>query len=319
MISEEEKNHYREEKEEEKEEEEEEEEEGPHCKGRLDSGGEERISENVPILNITSWAYFFNIFSRNKVIISAQKFSWVQATKDHAAESNIYSYLNRTYSFQRFSKEEQVGTLHWFFHPESLAQSRLGSVGADPQNVITIFSMDFYGVQEDQHSPPLCFSDNSRCRGISATHFKFRTCMLSNFILTDFNQFNRSVNAGIVLHSIFKKPMSMSLRYKSANKYHILDIETISKPLGRILEAKKKSSGYVKVEDNLFNMTKTYKFPVIFVKKKNGSMRMCIDYGYLKSQDCVQTRYGLYEFVVMPFGLSNVPAVYMDLMNHVFH
>ena len=32
-----------------------------------------------------------------------------------------------------------------------------------------------------------------------------------------------------------------------------------------------------------------------------------------------QTRYGHYEFLVMLFGLTNVPATFMTLMNKVFH
>ena len=31
-----------------------------------------------------------------------------------------------------------------------------------------------------------------------------------------------------------------------------------------------------------------------------------------------RTRYGHYEFLVMSFGLTNAPAVFMDLMNKVF-
>ena len=31
-----------------------------------------------------------------------------------------------------------------------------------------------------------------------------------------------------------------------------------------------------------------------------------------------RSRYGHYEFIVMSFGLTNAPAVFMDLMNRVF-
>ncbi|GKF06911.1 putative reverse transcriptase domain-containing protein [Tanacetum coccineum] len=77
--------------------------------------------------------------------------------------------------------------------------------------------------------------------------------------------------------------------------------------------------------------------PNLFVKKKDGSFRMCIDYrssiyskidlrsGYHQlrvrkeyiPKTAFRTRYGHYEFQVMPFGLTNAPVVFMDLMNRV--
>jgi hypothetical protein len=104
--------------------------------------------------------------------------------------------------------------------------------------------------------------------------------------------------------------------------------------------------------------------PVIFIRKKDGSWRLCIDYhqlnkatiknqyplpriddlfdqmkgttvfskidlrsGYhqlqIKEEDIPKTtfkmRFGHYEFIVLPFGLTNAPGVFMSLMNGVFH
>nr|GEW93258.1 hypothetical protein [Tanacetum cinerariifolium] len=50
---------------------------------------------------------------------------------------------------------------------------------------------------------------------------------------------------------------------------------------------------------------------VLFVKKKDGSFCMCIDYRELNKL------YGHVEFQVMLFGLTNAPAVFINLMNRV--
>ena len=107
-----------------------------------------------------------------------------------------------------------------------------------------------------------------------------------------------------------------------------------------------------------------YDAPVLFVDKKDGKLRLCVDYRALnkvtvknsyplpriddlfdrlagakyfsridlrsgyhqiwiaqgdEEKTACRTRYGSFEFLVMPFGLCNAPATFTTLMNNIFH
>jgi hypothetical protein len=126
----------------------------------------------------------------------------------------------------------------------------------------------------------------------------------------------------------------------------------LKKPIDELLE-----KGYIRPS------TSPWVAPVLFVEKKDGSKRMCIEYrglnevtiknkyplpriedlfdqmsgvgvfskidlrsGYhqlrIRPLDIPKTtfiaKYGLYDYMVMSFGLTNAPAFYMYLMNSVF-
>jgi hypothetical protein len=141
---------------------------------------------------------------------------------------------------------------------------------------------------------------------------------------------------------ISKRPYRMSVK----------ELQELKKQLTELQEA-----GYIRLSSSPWGA------PVLFVQKKDGSQRMCVDYrslndvtiknkyllpriddlfdqmrgarvfskidlrsGYhqmkIRPSDipkmAFSTRYGLYEFTKMSFGLTNAPAYFMYLMNKVF-
>jgi hypothetical protein len=141
---------------------------------------------------------------------------------------------------------------------------------------------------------------------------------------------------------ISKQPYRMSVE----------ELKELKKQLTELQEA-----GYIRPSSSPWGA------PVLFVQKKDGSQRMCVDYRSLNDVTeknkcplpCIKdlfnqmrgarvfskidlrsgyhqmkiwpsdipktdflTRYGLYEFTVTSFGLTNAPTYFMDLKNKVF-
>jgi hypothetical protein len=139
---------------------------------------------------------------------------------------------------------------------------------------------------------------------------------------------------------------------KRPYRMHVKDVAELKKQIEELL-----SNGFIHPSSSPWGA------PTLFVDKKDGSRRMCVDYrslnevtiknkyplpriedlfdqmrgakvfskiylqsGYhqlkIRMEDIPKTtftsRYGLYEFIVMSFGLTNTPAYFMYLMNKVF-
>jgi hypothetical protein len=139
---------------------------------------------------------------------------------------------------------------------------------------------------------------------------------------------------------------------KQAYMMSVEELKELKKQLTELQEA-----GYIRSSSSPWGA------PVLIVRKKDGSQRMCVDYRSLNDvtvknkyplpyiedlfdqmrgakvlskndlrssyhqmkiwpsdipKTDFSTRYGLYEFTVMSFGLTNAPTYFMDLKNKVF-
>ena len=132
-------------------------------------------------------------------------------------------------------------------------------------------------------------------------------------------------------HQIPLKP-DMPPPFKGIFRLSQLELQELKRQLDQLLK-----------DDKISPSTSPYGAPVLFVKKKDGKLRMCIDElfdrlhgakvfskldltsGYYqiaidpkdRYKTAFRTRYGHYEFNVMPFGLTNAPATFMCLMQNV--
>jgi hypothetical protein len=68
--------------------------------------------------------------------------------------------------------------------------------------------------------------------------------------------------------------------------------------------------------DDLFDSIARSKFHSK-IDLRQGYYQICIKEGD-EYKTAMRTQYGSYEFLVMPFGLCNAPAIFMTLMNNIF-
>ncbi|KAG5733026.1 hypothetical protein E4T56_gene3620 [Termitomyces sp. T112] len=181
--------------------------------------------------------------------------------------------------------------------------------------------------------------------GTTVLESKMEEQILSEVVPPEYHEFADVFSEG----SAKKLPLHCSYDHK-------IDLEEGTSPLfGKIYNMPK---GFI------FLLISTAGAPVLFAKKKDGSLQLCVDYRGLnkvtkKNQyplpligdlvDCLYsakiytkidlrsgynnvqiapghewktafcTHYGLFEYLIMPFGMTNSPATFQYFMNDIFH